>query len=188
MSLRPIIGKLARPYFGDVHLLSLGPTTLLLTAARRTWGSSAVITSCAGSINQVSFAGFPLHVPQFAGRRKPEPSSGGSLLAKVRGPHECHEAKQAYGPPSQMLFGVDLGMPQGSLENGDSRIYQVGVSEDCWEVCHDRRCDGSVGRSCIHIPQTTTRLSPSCIVQVLKSTSAASLCRQSPRIQELWSG
>ena len=188
MSLRPIIGKLARPYFGDVHLLSLGPTTLLLTAARHTWGSSAVITSCAGSSNQVSFAGFPLDVPQFAGRRKPEPSSGGSLLAKVRGPHECHEAKQACGPPSQMLFGVDLEMPQGGLENGDSRIYQVGVSEDCWEVCHDRRCDGSVGRSCIHIPQTTTRLSPSCIVQVLKSTSAASLCRQSPRIQELWSG
>jgi hypothetical protein len=118
---------------GDVHLLSLDPRNPLLPAAQHTWGSSA-ITSCAGSINQASFARFPLDVPQFAGRRKPEPSSGGSLLAKVRGPHECREAKQACGPPSQMLFGVDLEMPQGSLENGDSRIYQVGVSEDCREV------------------------------------------------------
>ena len=120
MSLRPIIGKLALPYFGDVHLLSLDPTTSLLTLARHTWGSSAVITSCAGSINQVSFADFPLGVPQFAGGRKPEPSSGGSLLAKVRGPHECHEAKQACGPPSQVLFGVDFEMSQGGLEDGDS--------------------------------------------------------------------
>ena len=187
MSLRPIIGKLALSYFGAVHLLSLDPTISLLTLARHTWGSSA-FTSCAGSINQASFTRFPLDVPQFAGRRKPEPSSGGSLLAKVRGPHECREAKQACGPPSHVLFGVDLEMPQGGLENGDSRIYQVGVSEDCWEVCHDRRCDGSVERSCIHIPQTTTRLSPSRIVQALKGISAASLCRQSPRIQELWSG
>jgi hypothetical protein len=175
-----LLGRCAPPF--------TGPENFASDFARHTWGSSAVITSCARSINQVSLDGFPLDVPQPAGRRKPVSSFGGSLLAKVRGPHECHEAKQACGPPSQMLFGVDSEMPQGSLEDGDSRIYQTDVSEDCREVEHDRRCHGSVGRSCIRIPQTTTRLSPSCVVQVLKSTSAASLCRQSPRIQELWSG